>query len=112
MKMNEKQINKWGNFMKMPNNNSKNINNLTQTMNFCFSKEGRKVLVQCAYGTTVSEVCKKYCIKVDEPDLDEIKFLYRSTLLNSKDNTKIEEKFNEDSGNLKIEVIPPSSFIG
>ena len=51
------------------------------------------------YGTTVSEMLKKFLDKIERPKLfksEKIFFLYNAVKLKWDDNTKIEDKF-EDS---------------
>ena len=78
------------------NNNNFNHNKLKKNVIFNNNLKGQERLLTFDYGTTVSEMIRKYLEEIGKPYLfnnDKIRFLHSSFKLNFNDQTKIEEKF-------------------
>ena len=79
------------------NTNNNNFNHNKPKKNFLFKNlKGEIKALYFDYGTTVSEMIRKYLEEIGKPYLfnnDEIRFLHSSFKLNFNDQTKIEEKF-------------------
>ena len=92
------------NNMGMQMNDNMGINRKSITFESSTDGDRKTLIVQ--YGTSVSDLLKKYFQEIGKPELFKKKesfcFIHNATILNYEDETKIEEKFIGE--NIKIAV--------
>lgn len=82
--------------------NTNNNEEVTQKINITFkTAEGEQDTIVFNYGTTISDILKRYLNKINHPEFikkgDNIVFLYNAKKLKFNDRTKIEKFFNNNS---------------
>ena len=82
--------------------NTNNNEEVTQKINITFkTAEGEQDTIVFNYGTTISDILKRYLNKINHPGFikksDNIVFLYNAKKLKFNDRTKIEKFFNNNS---------------
>ena len=84
-------------------NNQQNSGNSNGMYKVIFQFYGRKIHIQCTEEDLFSEICKKFCVKIQK-DIKELFFIYNGNLVNLEQ--KLSEVVNkEDKGRKVLNVL-------